>query len=79
MYMHTHVYIYIYINKHIGEDQEFIHVSYWWIPLDHEIYTKCKKISNLIKDISSHNICSGIKSQQVKKNHHSVTKTFVSS
>ena len=36
-----------------------------------------KKTSNLIKDISSHNICSGIKSQQVKKNIcQSVPKTF---
>ena len=44
------------------------HVFYWCIPLDHEIYTKCKKkTSNLIKGISSHNICSGIKSQQVKR------------
>ena len=35
--------------------------------VDHEIYTKCKKTSNLSKCISSHNICTGIKSQQVKK------------
>ena len=28
----------------IGEDQEFIiHVFYWCIPLDHEVFTKCKK------------------------------------
>ena len=53
---------------YIGEDLEFIiHVFYWCIPLDHEIYTKCKKTSNLIKGISSHKICSEIKSQQVKK------------
>ena len=53
---------------YIGEDQKFIiRVFYWCIPLGHEIYTKCEKISNLIKCISSHNICSGIKSQQVKK------------
>ena len=26
-----------------------------------------KKVSNLIKGISSHNICSGIESQQIKK------------
>ena len=34
---------------YIGEDQKFItHVFYWCIPLDHEIYTKCKeKPSNL--------------------------------
>ena len=36
-----------------------------------------KTTSNLIKDISGHNICSGIKSQQVKKTIcHSVPKTF---
>ena len=36
-----------------------------------------KKASNLIKGIFSHNICSGIKSQQVKKTIcHSVPKTF---
>ena len=29
---------------YIGEGQEFIiHVFYWSIPLDHEIYTKCKR------------------------------------
>ena len=45
---------------YIGEGQKFIiHVFYWCIPLDHEIYTKCKKkTSNLIKGISSHKICS---------------------
>ena len=38
---------------------------------------KYEKISNLIKGISSHNICSGIKSQEVKKTIcHSVPKTF---
>ena len=53
------------------------HVFYWCIALDHEIYTKCKKTSNLIKVISSHNICSGIKSQQITKNIcHSLPKTF---
>ena len=56
----------------MSKDQKFvIHVFYWCIPLDHEIYTKCKKKKkkkpNLIKGISSHKICSGIKSQQVKK------------
>ena len=36
-----------------------------------------KKTSNLIKDIFSHNICSGIKSEQVKKTiYHSEPKTF---
>ena len=35
-----------------------------------------KTTSNLIKGISSHNICSVIKSQQVKKLCHSVPKTF---
>ena len=36
---------------YIGEDLEFIiHVFYWCIQLDHEIYIKCKKkTSNLIK------------------------------
>ena len=48
------IYIYIYIYIYIGEDQEFIHVFYWWIPLDLEIYTKCKKSSNLMKDRSIH-------------------------
>ena len=63
---------------YISKDQKFIiHVFYWCIPLDHEIYTKCKKTSNLIKGISSHNICSGIKNQQVKKTIcHSVPRTF---
>ena len=52
---------------YIGKDWKFIiHVFYWCIPLDHEIYTKCRKTSNLIKGIFSHNICSGIKSEQVK-------------
>ena len=51
-----------------GEDQGFIiHVFYWCIPLDHETYTKSKKAFNMIKGISSHILCSGIKSQQVKK------------
>ena len=60
--------IYLSVQVHIGEDREFIiHVFYWCIPLDHEIYTKCKKTSNLIKGISSHKICSEIKSQQIKK------------
>ena len=32
------------ISIYIGEDQKFIiHVLYWRIPLDHEIYTKCRK------------------------------------
>ena len=55
--------IYLSVQVHIGEDREFIiHVFYWCIPLYHEIYTtKCKKTSNLIKGISSHNICPGIK------------------
>ena len=54
---------------YISKDQKLIiHVFYWCVPLDHEIYTKCKKkTSNLIKGISSHKICSEIKSQQVKK------------
>ena len=54
----------------IGEDLEFIiHVCYWCIPLDHmkSILIVKKKESNLIRVISSDNICSGIKSQQAKK------------
>ena len=36
-----------------------------------------KKTSNLIKGICSHNICSGIKSQQLKKCIcHSISKTL---
>ena len=63
---------------YFSEDREFIiHEFYWCIPLRHEIYTKSKKGSNLIKGVSSHNICSAIKSQHVKKNiYHSVPKTF---
>ena len=63
---------------YIGEGRVFIrHVFYWCIPLDHEIYTKCKETSNLIKGISSHNVCSGIKKQQVKKTNLSFsTKNF---
>ena len=31
-------------HTYIGEDLEFIiHIFYWCIPLDHEIYTKCRK------------------------------------
>ena len=53
---------------YIGEDLEFtIHVFYWCIQLDHEIYITCKKKSHLVKVISSYNICSGTKSQQAKK------------
>ena len=38
---------------------------------------KKHKTSNLIKGIFSHNICSGIKSEQVKKTiFHSLSKTF---
>ena len=52
------------------------------MPLDREIYTKCKKetLSNLIKVISSYNICYGINSQKAnkkkkkKRNCHSVQK-----
>ena len=73
----VHIYIYIYINEHLGF---IIHMFYWCIQLDHEIYTKCKKKSfNLIQFISSCNIWSGTKIQQAKqKNHFSLTvpKTF---
>ena len=41
------------------------------------VNASCKKASNPIKDISSHIICSLIKSQQVKNTIcHSVPKTF---
>ena len=64
-----YVYLYIYILFYI--------LFYWCIPLDHEIYTKCKKTSNLLKGVSSGNICSGNKIQQVKKTIcHSVPKNF---
>ena len=53
---------------YIGEDLEFtIHVFYWCIQLDHEIYITCKKKSHLVKVISSYNICSGTKSQQAER------------
>ena len=82
LYIHLYIYSYLYIYVCvcvyvcecvclcvcIGGDYEFIiHVFYWWISLDHEIYTKCKKSSNLIKGIFSHNIFSEIESEQVKK------------
>ena len=75
MYSYNSIYIYIYI--YIGEDREFIiHVFYSCIPLEHEIYTKCIKTSNLIKAISRNNICSGIKSQQIKKKLSFSAKNF---
>ena len=65
---------------YIGEGHKFInHVFNWCIPLDHEICTECKNthLTRLIKGISSHKICSGIKSQQVKKTIcHSSPKTL---
>ena len=34
----------VHIYRYIGEDLEFIiHIFYWCIPLDYEIYTKCRK------------------------------------
>ena len=55
-------------DMYISKDLEFIiHIFYWCIQLDHEIYIKCKKTSNLIKVVSSYNICPGIKSKQAKK------------
>ena len=49
----------------------------YFIGVKYKLYSKCKKTSNLIKDTSSHNTCSVIKSQQVKKTIcHSVPKTF---
>ena len=53
---------------YIGEDLEFtIHVFYWCIQLDREIYITCKKKSDLVKVISSYTICFGTKSQQAKR------------
>ena len=50
------------IDIYIAEDLEFIiHVFYWCIQLE-------KKASNLIKVMSSYNICSGIKVNK-QKNH----------
>ena len=43
IYIYINIYIYIYIGEDLGigiYDQEFIHIFYWCIPLDHEIYTK---------------------------------------
>ena len=75
IYIYIYIYIYmynIYIHIYTGKDWEYI-----CIPLDREIYTKCKKTPNLIKGISSHNVCPRIKIQQVKKNIcRSVPKTF---
>ena len=60
---------------YIGEYLEFItHVFYWCIPLDHEIYTKCKKkTSNLIEVISALELKVN---KQKKPISHSVPKTF---
>ena len=77
IYTHTHTYIYIYIYTYWWGPRIY-HVFYWCIPLDHEIYTKCNKTSNLIKgSMYSHNICSEIKRQQLKNRNisHSVPKT----
>ena len=63
-YIHT-IYIYIYIYIYIWGPVFIIQVFYWCIPL--ESILNAKKTSNLIKNISSHNISSEIKSQQVKK------------
>ena len=44
---------------YIFEDLGFIiHIFYCYIQLDHEMHIKWKKTSNLIKVISSYNICS---------------------
>ena len=79
-YRYIYIYIYIYIHIYIGEDREFsIHVFYWCAVSNKtmkSIYTKCKNTYNLIEGISSHNICSGIKSQVKKNSCHSVPKTF---
>ena len=60
---------------YISKDQKFIiHVFYWCILLDHEIYTKCKtETSNLIKGISALEL----KVNELKNTIcHSVPKTF---
>ena len=62
-----------YILLRTGKLYSYILLVY---PLDHEIYTKCKKTSNLIKVMSSHNIRCGIKSQQVKKHFSFSTENF---
>ena len=64
---------------YISKDQKcIIHVFYWCIPLNHEIYTKCKNhLTWLIKGISSHKICSGVKSQQEKKKLSFSTKKLL--
>ena len=56
------------IDTYVCEDLEFI---MWCIPLDHEIYTKYKKVknitlSNFIKVIYNYNLCHGIKSIHAK-------------
>ena len=36
---------------YIAEDQKYIiHIFYWYIQLDHEIYTKCKKKPSNLAD-----------------------------
>ena len=50
---------------YIGEDLEFIIHYFTGVSNETLKSIKCKK--NLIKVISSYNICSGIKSQQAKK------------
>ena len=60
---------------YIGEDLEFIiHVFYWCIPLDHEIYTKCNKkhltwLKLYLVTISALEL----KKSTSKKNHLSLT------
>ena len=65
-------------DLYIGGNQELIfHVFYWFIHKTMKSILNVKRGSNLIKGISSHNIFSGIKIQQVKKPIcHSVPKTF---
>ena len=65
-------------DLYIGGNQELIfHAFYWFIHKTMKSILNVKRGSNLIKGISSHNIFSGIKIQQVKKPIcHSVPKTF---
>ena len=57
------------IDLCIGEDRDFI-IHVYFTGVSHQIMKSIlnvKKVSNLIEGISSHNICSGIESQQIKK------------
>ena len=60
-----------------GNQELIFHVFYWFIHQAMKSILNVKRGSNLIKGRSSHNICSGIKIQQVKKPIcHSVPRTL---